>query len=144
MAQQVPITRVELVYEYMALLVYMRFRRDKAAREGKKAPDDEAVVGDFMMLVDKAPPGPLHQARPPGGARGRGRWAPLGLQHLRAARPAVGAAGPGLVAPQPAGARPVLAELGTQLRAVSNTSWQSQLRRGQRVVKLAINVSNYT
>ena len=44
MAQQVPITRVELVYEYMALLVYMRFRRDKAAREGKKAPDDKAVT----------------------------------------------------------------------------------------------------
>ena len=64
MAQQVTITRVEVVYEWMALPVYRQFLRDKAAREGKKAPDDKAVVGDFMMMVREARPGFIKRGPP--------------------------------------------------------------------------------
>ena len=47
MEEQVPLTRREVVYEFMTLQVYKRFRHDQAARQGKQAPDPDLVLIDF-------------------------------------------------------------------------------------------------
>ena len=57
MEEQVPLTRREVVYEFMTLQVYRRFRHDQAAREGKQAPDNDAVLNDFIMGLFEAPEG---------------------------------------------------------------------------------------
>ena len=57
MEEQVPLTRREVVYEFMTLQVYRRFRHDQAARQGKQVPDPDLVLIEFRMLLLKAPKG---------------------------------------------------------------------------------------
>ena len=64
MGEQVPLARREVVYEFMTLQVYRRFRHDQAAREGKQAPDADAVLNDFIMLLLEAPEGMFELAPP--------------------------------------------------------------------------------
>ena len=61
---QVPLTRREVVYEFMTLPVYRRFRLDQAARQGKQAPGPDLVLIEFRMLLLVAPEG-MWQPGPP-------------------------------------------------------------------------------